>query len=127
MPKLFEITVSAVFLDNENRVLLLKKNSGDRWMLPGGRVEENETWEEGLRREIKEETGIENFSIKKITDVDTSDSKKSIIITCYCKIVATAEIRLSSEHPEYLWARKDDLDALNFWHEKIRERLKKLF
>lgn len=36
-------------------------DSGPKWIIPGGRCEENETLADALRREIKEETGIENY------------------------------------------------------------------
>lgn len=32
---------------------------GDTWLLPGGRLEEDETHEAGARREVREETGID--------------------------------------------------------------------
>lgn len=40
-----------------NTVLLLRKLNGD-WVLPKGRIEENETAEMAAVREVKEETGV---------------------------------------------------------------------
>ncbi len=49
--------------DGKGRVLLLRhvpsKGWGDAWLTPGGRLEEGETVLDGLRREVREEVGLE--------------------------------------------------------------------
>ena len=51
--------VAAVFRDDENRVLIaqrnIKKDHGGFWEFPGGKIEEGESHEDALRREIWEE------------------------------------------------------------------------
>ncbi|MFB6215661.1 MAG: NUDIX hydrolase [Candidatus Aenigmatarchaeota archaeon] len=41
-----------------NKVLLVKNHWSSGWILPGGGVEKDESLEEAVRREIKEETGL---------------------------------------------------------------------
>lgn len=48
--------VKAFIINSENKVLIARSNGGCQ--LPGGHVEKNETYEEALIREIKEEVGI---------------------------------------------------------------------
>ncbi len=52
-----------VFLGNS--ILLLKKINGD-WVLPKGKVEENETTDQTALREVREETGIKAAIIGKL-------------------------------------------------------------
>jgi len=55
------ITTLCYIINSQNQVLLVKKKRGfgvDKWNGPGGKVEPNESIEESLIREIKEETGL---------------------------------------------------------------------
>lgn len=52
-------TASAFVIDSQKRVLLLRHKKLNRWMPPGGHVDENETPQETARRECKEETGLD--------------------------------------------------------------------
>jgi 8-oxo-dGTP diphosphatase len=54
---------AAALIDPDNRVLIAQRPSGKAmaglWEFPGGKVDEGETPEAALRRELKEELGIE--------------------------------------------------------------------
>lgn len=52
-----EISAGGVIVDKSS-VLILKKYRGD-WVLPKGRVEDGETFEETALREVQEESGLE--------------------------------------------------------------------
>ncbi len=57
------ITVTAAVLEKDGRVLIARRKRGDRladkWEFPGGKIEEGETPEVCLRRELREEFGID--------------------------------------------------------------------
>ncbi len=119
--KLFKVNQNAIIRNKNGEVLILQKNG--KWMLPGGRLED-EGWLQGLRREVEEETGIQNLGVKEILNVDMSDSKETYIVTFLCKAENVSNITLSHEHQEYAWLKREDIDKYEFWHEKLAERLK---
>jgi 8-oxo-dGTP diphosphatase len=53
--------VSVIVISRDNNILLVKHRKGNRqyWVLPGGRLEYGETFQECAVREIKEETGLD--------------------------------------------------------------------
>lgn len=56
---LFQIRVTGVLIEDDKILLVKQKLSSRNWSLPGGRLERKELLEEGITRELKEETGIE--------------------------------------------------------------------
>lgn len=55
-----------IFSDNRKKVLLVKRRDMPMWVLPGGKIEKNETQEQAVIREVFEETGFKVDIIKKI-------------------------------------------------------------
>jgi 8-oxo-dGTP diphosphatase len=56
------LAVAGVVWNDEGEVLLIRRSKPPRqgeWSLPGGKVEFGETLEQALRRELREETGLE--------------------------------------------------------------------
>lgn len=118
--KLFNVNQNAIIQNKNGEVLILQKDG--KWMLPGGRLE-NEGWFDGLKREVREETGIEIFEMQEIISVDISDSKETYIVTFLCQTEDVPNITLSHEHQQFAWLKLADIDKFEFWHDKIKERL----
>ncbi len=57
----FTVTVGAVVIDSRNRILLLQHRfrPGSGWGIPGGFIHPREQPEEAVRRELREEIGLE--------------------------------------------------------------------
>ncbi|MBL7259155.1 NUDIX hydrolase [Paractinoplanes lichenicola] len=52
------VSVAAVVTDNHGQVLVIQRHDNGAWQLPGGVLEIGETIEDGVRREVEEETGV---------------------------------------------------------------------
>ena len=70
MEEIFHLGIKALFVNDENKVLVLKANPDDfkaetpvHWDLPGGRVEKGHSIEKTLAKEIEEELGIPGSEI----------------------------------------------------------------
>jgi 8-oxo-dGTP pyrophosphatase MutT (NUDIX family) len=61
-----ESVAGAVFSENREKVLLVKRRDVPVWVLPGGGIEKNESPEDAVVREIFEETGYKVVISKKI-------------------------------------------------------------
>jgi len=51
--------VGALIFNHSDQLLIVKPNYRDRWLIPGGVVEENESPRAGCAREIKEELSLD--------------------------------------------------------------------
>jgi 8-oxo-dGTP diphosphatase len=62
----FTVTAAGIISDSEGRVLLLKHRfrPGSGWGIPGGFLQADEQPEAGLRRELREEIGVELQSVR---------------------------------------------------------------
>jgi ADP-ribose pyrophosphatase YjhB (NUDIX family) len=80
-------TVGALALirDGEGRILIARTAYPPRlWNLPGGRIEVPERITEGLRREVREETGLE-VKITRLLVVDTT-SPRGVAFVFACEV-----------------------------------------
>ncbi len=100
-------------------VLVLKKGSGDSayWDIPGGRIDDNETLEETLKRELSEE--LPSLRGYKIGDVVSAyrlskniDDDKALVLIFYRVEAENFEVTLSEEHAAFQWVTKQTLPEL---------------
>ncbi len=59
--------VGIIVLNKQNKIFVGKRkdNPGDKWQMPQGGVDKGEDYITAMKRELKEETGIENIKIIK--------------------------------------------------------------
>jgi ADP-ribose pyrophosphatase YjhB (NUDIX family) len=53
------VSVAAVVTDDNDRVLVIQRRDNGAWQLPGGVLELGEGPDAGVRREVREETGVD--------------------------------------------------------------------
>jgi len=65
----FTVTAAAIVVDKQGKVLLLKHRfrPGTGWGIPGGFIEAGEQPDEAVRRELREEVGLELAGVEVVT------------------------------------------------------------
>ncbi len=124
------LSQKTVIINREGKILALRRSSTDpsrplTWDLPGGLVEDGETLEESVVRELQEEAG---FAIEKFTILDAvvgNSQGTQWVQICYVEEVDLPEVILSYEHDQYEWLTKEEFLKLES-SEKIKRFLNKL-
>lgn len=94
-----------------------------QWALPGGFVRLNESLEEAARRELLEETGIENVFLEQLYsfgDVDR-DPRDRVVTVAYYALVNLWEysVRAATDARDARWFAISQLPPLAFDHDRI--------
>ncbi len=90
----FTVTAGAIVSDNSGRVLLLKHRfrPGAGWGMPGGFIERGEQPEAALKRELREEIGLEVEQLKLFTVRSFKKLKQVEIIFLAKAVGETAQL-----------------------------------
>ena len=119
-PKLFIATKA--FIVHDGKVLILREagsyqdgtNLG-RYDLPGGRLKPGERFDEALRREVREETGLEidigdPIAVNEWRPV-VRDEPWQIVGVFFLCMAKTSAVKLSEDHDAFLWISPADFAA----------------
>jgi 8-oxo-dGTP diphosphatase len=105
----FSVTAGAVVIDENGRILLLKHvfRAGSGWGIPGGFIKAGEQPEEAVRRELREEVGLE-LGTTDIAFIRTLKRMQQVEVLFLCSPAGKAEPR-SVEIERADWFSLDDL------------------
>src|SRR3954453_12465389 len=78
------VSVAGVVVDEAGRVLVIQRRDNSRWEAPGGILERHETFEEGVAREVAEETGV-TVEVERLTGVYKNMSRGIVALVFRCK------------------------------------------
>jgi len=114
----FAIAVKSFIVDDKGRILLIRRrpndvqNPGD-WDLPGGRLYRMEDPFKGLKRETKEETGldIKVLNPMKVYHFRRYDNQMITMITFFCRPLS-GSVQLSEEHTEHVWVSQEEYPSI---------------
>jgi nucleoside triphosphatase len=128
-----EPTVGGLILNSEKRVLLAKSSKWkNRFTLPGGHIELEESIEEALKREIREETAVEIKPIRLLNLQEAIYSKefhepKHFIFMDFLCEAQTAEVKVDeNELQAFLWVEPTkalEMDIDSFTRKTINKYL----
>lgn len=112
-------TVGALIGDDQGRHLMVRTHKwSDLWGIPGGKIELGETAEAALRREIREETGLEVTDIRLVMVHDAISPPEFyrdahfLLLNYTCRALDPLVVRLNEEAQEFRWVTADELAAL---------------
>jgi len=120
------VAVGAVIKDESDRVLLVKhrpERGGfwqGKWTCPGGKLELGEGIEDGIRREIKEETNLEIRLTSPLAPFDRiveseGQTELHVIYINYLAEKSEGDLKPESDVGEALWVTREDI--LSIWEE----------
>lgn len=106
--KLFRLAVRAVIRDEQGRCLLLRRSPANKgfvgqWEWPGGKTDPGEAFDEALRREAREETGLEIELLGVVGAFDFEMPQARVVTLCMEARPVGGALRLSEEHDESAW------------------------
>lgn len=135
MERKIDLTVGG-YIFNDNKVLLIHHNKLDLWLPVGGHIDENETPDQALQREIKEEVNLDIEIIGKSSVPLVGNAKKNLALPFHtnlhsvgdhdyyglfylCKVKNAEELKINKELKGAEWFSKEDLQQ-----EKVPEDVK---
>ena len=103
------VSVAGIIVDDQGRALLIRRMDTGEWEPPGGVLELDESIEDGLRREVLEETGIE-VKPERLTGVYKNMPQGIVALVFRCSAVAGAP-SLGPETKELAWFSAEQVVA----------------
>lgn len=123
-PPTHRIGVFAVVFDDQGRALVSRRPDNGYYNLPGGGLEPSESVDEGVIREVREETGLE-VTVGRLVGVYAKPQKHEVVLVFTAQIVGGA-LQHTAEADDHQWLHEAELDALPLLP-KHRERLMHAF
>ena len=120
----FTVTAGAVIEDDAGRILLLNHvfRKGSGWGIPGGFMTKGEQPEEALRRELREETGME-VAAARLAFVRTLKRPQQVEIIYRCRVrEADKSSKSNLEINTLAWFARDQLPEVTADQRRIIER-----
>jgi len=104
----YGLAVRVLLTDKDGKILILKRSTDSKtnpgkWELPGGKVDQGESFDHALIREVYEETNLK-ISLEHV--VGASEQNLHIIRAVHIIMsgkIVEGELNLSSEHEGYAW------------------------
>ena len=121
------IEVVAAVIKHKDRIFATQRGYGefkDGWEFPGGKMEANETPQEALKREIKEELDTE-IEVNDLIDTINYDYPTfHLTMHCFWCTVKSGKLELL-EHEDAKWLSKKELESVD-WLPADKELLPKI-
>lgn len=97
----------AIIRDDQGRVLISRRTDSGWFNLPGGGVEPHESANEGLVREIREETSLE-VEVGRLVGIYSKPQKHEIVLTFEARVTG-GSLQPSDEADQHEWVAPEEL------------------
>jgi ADP-ribose pyrophosphatase YjhB (NUDIX family) len=104
------ISVAGVITDDDGRALLIRRRDTLHWEPPGGVLELDEAIEAGLRREVREETGLTIEPVA-LTGVYKNMARGIVALVFRCKMIS-GHLTVNDEVSGFQWATPEEVKAM---------------
>ncbi|MFJ6515930.1 NUDIX hydrolase [Streptomyces sp. NPDC091406] len=106
---LHSVSVAGVVVREDGRVLTIKRADNGTWEPPGGVLELAEAPEDGVRREVYEETGVK-VQVDRLTGVYKNTSRGIVALVFRCRVEGGHEQR-TDEASAVEWLTSDEVTS----------------
>lgn len=103
------VSVAGIVVRDDGRVLVIKREDNGHWEAPGGVLELDESFEDGVRREVLEETGLE-VAVERLTGVYKNLTHGIVALVYLCRPSA-GEPRPTDEAREIRWMTREEVQS----------------
>lgn len=103
----YSVSVAAAVLRDDGRILAVQRRDNRRWEPPGGVLERDEAVEDGLRREVREETGLD-VEPERLTGVYQNMSRGIVALVLRCRPLA-GQPHETPETARVRWMTSDEI------------------
>ena len=100
------VSVTGIVVRDDKRVLAIKRSDDGRWVPPGGVLELDETPQDGVVREVYEETGLK-VQPRRLSGVYKNMRLGVVSLAFVCDVVGGEE-HTSSEAARVAWLSPDE-------------------
>jgi ADP-ribose pyrophosphatase YjhB (NUDIX family) len=101
------VSVSGVVVRDDGRILVIQRRDNGRWEPPGGVLELAETFDEGVRREVVEEAGVQ-VEVEQLAGVYKNIARGIVALVFRCHPVA-GEPTATDESRRVAWFSPDEV------------------
>ena len=103
------VSVAGIVVREDGRVLVIRRDDNGHWEAPGGVLELDETFEDGVRREVLEETGLE-VAVERLTGVYKNLTHGIVALVYRCR-PAGGEPHATEEAREIRWMTTEEVQS----------------
>lgn len=103
------VSVAGIVVGDDDRVLVIRRDDNGDWEAPGGVLELGESFEDGVRREVLEETGLA-ISVESLSGVYKNLTHGIVALVFRCR-PAAGDTHPTAEAREVRWMTKEEVES----------------